>query len=178
MIILAVSSLMTNEVFSEIDIDETLKEAKIHVLNGEYKQAIQKYDVVLETDTNNVEALEMKGILFNISEDYTNSLKQFYKILQKNPNNVRALTGMGVGFGNLGEYEESLSYLHKAEIQEPNNEMIQNYKKLVENTIVKYPYISTEKPIDNRNQNSGSVPIWVKDVVKWWSITKLVMMIF
>ena len=178
-IIILFASLMTNEVLANTEedtkegIDTSFKNAKDHFMKGEYKQAIRIYDSILETNPNQELALKMKGIGLNTMEDYVNSLKQFYKILQYNPNDVVALTGMGIGFGNLGEYEEALRYLDKAEIQEPDNKTIQNYKKLIEVTIHKYPYTSTEKPIDNRNQKNGEVPSWVKNTVEWWSLTKI-----
>ena len=178
-IIILFASLTTNEVLANTEedtkegIDTSFKNAKDHFMKGEYKQAIRIYDSILESNPNQELALKMKGIGLNTMEDYVNSLKQFYKILQYNPNDVVALTGMGIGFGNLGEYEEALRYLDKAEIQEPDNKTIQNYKKLIEVTIHKYPYTSTEKPIDNRNQKNGEVPSWVKNTVEWWSLTKI-----
>ena len=115
----------------------------------------------------------MKGIAYSNMEHHTKSLKQFYKVLEINPENARALTGMGVGFGNLGEYSESLSYLQKADKVNPNNTVIKNYKDIIENTLKKYPYTSTEKPTNTMKQTIGNIPNWVKQTTNWWAITNI-----
>ena len=80
---------------------------------------------------------------------------------------------MGVGFGNLGEYSESLSYLEKADKANPNNTVIKNYKDIIENTLKKYPYASTEKPTNTMKQTIGNIPNWVKQTTNWWAITSI-----
>ena len=149
--ILFVLSIVNEEVFAytEKETKEELEKAKKHFLKGEYKQAVRIYDLILENQPYNELALKMTGISHNINEDYTKSLKQFHKMLQVNPDNVLALTGMGIGFGNLGEYDESLKYFDRAEIQQPNSKLIKNYKILIENTIHKNHYTTTEKPENN-----------------------------
>ena len=138
--------------------------------NGNYNQANEIYDQILETSPNNISTLNMKGIGYSNMEMHSKSLKQFYKVLENDPDNTRALLGMGVGFGNLGEYSESLAYLEKADKIKPNNTVIQNYKEIIENTLKKYPYTPTEKPTNSMKQIIGKIPEWVKDIANWWSI--------
>ena len=138
--------------------------------NGNYNQANEIYDQILETTPNNISTLNMKGIGYSNMEMHSKSLKQFYKVLENDPDNTRALLGMGVGFGNLGEYSESLAYLEKADKIKPNNTVIQNYKEIIENTLKKYPYTPTEKPTNTMKQTIGKIPDWVKDITNWWSI--------
>ena len=138
--------------------------------NGNYNQANEIYDQILETSPNNISTLNMKGIGYSNMEMHSKSLKQFYKVLENDPDNARALLGMGVGFGNLGEYSESLVYLEKADKIKPNNTVIQNYKEIIENTLKKYPYTPTEKPTNTMKQTIGKIPDWVKDIANWWSI--------
>ena len=138
--------------------------------NGNYNQANEIYDQILETSPNNISTLNMKGIGYSNMEMHSKSLKQFYKVLENDPDNTRALLGMGVGFGNLGEYSESLAYLEKADKIKPNNTVIQNYKEIIENTLKKYPYTPTEKPTNTMKQTIGKIPEWVKDIANWWSI--------
>jgi len=138
--------------------------------NGNYNQANEIYDQILETTPNNISTLNMKGIAYTNMEMHSKSLKQFYKVLENDPDNARALLGMGVGFGNLGEYSESLVYLEKADKIKPNNTVIQNYKEIIENTLKKYPYTPTEKPTNTMKQTIGKIPEWVKGIANWWSI--------
>ena len=163
------------EIFAENEqeLNALFKQANEYLQNTEYKQAITKYDQILEINPNHINTLNMKGIAYSNLQDHTKSLTQFFKVLQKNPNDPIALTGMGLGFGNLGEYNESINYFNKAVGKNPDSVIIKNYKKIIENTIKKYPYQSTEKPIDHKNQHSGTIPNWVKDMVNWWSMKKM-----
>ena len=138
--------------------------------NGNYNQANEIYDQILETTPNNISTLNMKGIGYSNMEMHSKSLKYFYKVLENDPDNARALLGMGVGFGNLGEYSESLSYIEKADKIKPNNTVIENYKEIIENTLKKYPHTPTEKPTNTMKQTVGKIPEWVKDIGNWWSI--------
>ncbi len=176
-IIISISYYETNNVFGEEQTKEQIKisfnDATELFQNGNYNQAIVIYDQILESNPNNISTLNMKGIAYSNMEYHTKSLKQFYKVLENNPKNTRALTGMGVGFGNLGEYLESLSYLEKANKINPNNTVIKNYKDIIENTLKKYPYASTEKPTNTMKQTIGNIPNWVKQTTNWWAITSI-----
>ncbi len=176
-ILISISYYETNKVFGEEQTKEQIKisfnDATELFQNGNYNQAIVIYDQILESNPNNISTLNMKGIAYSNMEYHTKSLKQFYKVLENNPKNTRALTGMGVGFGNLGEYLESLSYLEKANKINPNNTVIKNYKDIIENTLKKYPYASTEKPTNTMKQTIGNIPNWVKQTTNWWAITSI-----
>ncbi len=176
-ILISISYYETNKVFGEEQTKEQIKisfnDATELFQNGNYNQAIVIYDQILESNPNNISTLNMKGIAYSNMEYHTKSLKQFYKVLENNPKNTRALTGMGVGFGNLGEYSESVSYLEKANKINPNNTVIKNYKDIIENTLKKYPYASTEKPTNTMKQTIGNIPNWVKQTTNWWAITSI-----
>ena len=175
LIMILASHITTQEIFAETEqeLDVSFNQAEEYFQNGEYKQAIIIYDQILEIKPNHISTLNMKGIVYSNMEDYTKSLTQFFKVLQKNPNDSTALTGMGVGFGNLGEYKESLMYLNSAYSESPNSPVIKNYKEIIENTIKKYPYAPTEKPINYKKQHNGDIPNWVKDITNWWSMKKI-----
>ncbi|GFN42032.1 MAG: TPR repeat-containing protein [Marine Group I thaumarchaeote] len=166
----------TSQVFAqESETQELFQEANEHFVNGEYKEAIQIYDNILEIVPNNFSTLKMKGVaLSNLAQDenlinyHTDSLEQFYTIIQHNPNDVLALTGLGVGFGYLGEYHESKQYFEKALELEPDSAVIKNYLEFVDKVIQKYPYTPTEKPMLVIIK-PVVIPDWVKNNAKWWS---------
>jgi len=166
----------TPQVFAqEPEAQELFQEANEYFVSGEYKEAIQIYDNILEIVPNNVSTLKMKGVsLSNLAQDenlinyHTDSLEQFYTVIQHNPNDVLALTGLGAGFGYLGEYHESKQYFERALELEPNSVVIKNYLEFVEKVIQKYPYTPTEKPIPVII-NPAVIPDWVKNNAKWWS---------
>ena len=172
-VILATSYIMSNEVLAQTVEKIEVENAKEHFVNGEYKQAIRIYEQLLENNPKSASLLKMKAVALSNLGDDLNSLKEFYKIIQQDPHNVIALTGMGVGFGNLGEYKESAFYLEKAIKENPDNKMIKNYKKIIDEINLKYRYVATEKPLDNRGFVKGQVPDWMKSVADWWGSGKI-----
>ena len=157
----------------ETEVNRLLNQASQHLMNGEYKESITIYDQILEINPDDASTLHMKGISYNNMEEYTKAAEQFFKALQENPDDVIALTGMGITLGNLGEYQESIIHLNKAHIKNPNNKIIENYKGIIENTIKKYPYTPTEKPISYKKQHNGDIPNWVKDTTNWWLMKEI-----
>jgi len=185
-IILTTSYIMSNEVLAQTMQDyhwdghttQTIEQieienAKVHFVNGEYKQAVRIYEQLLEKNPKDTHILKMKAIALSNLNDDLNSLKDFYKIIQQDPNNIIALTGMGVGFGNLGEYKEASIYLEKALKEDPDNIIIKNYKKIIDDINIKYRFTPTEKTLPITIKNNGEVPTWVKSTVSLWGVEKI-----
>ena len=159
----------------ESEAQKLFQEANQFFIKGEYKQAIQIYDDILEIAPNNISTLKMKGVaLSNLGQDenlinyHTDSIKQFYKIVQHTPNDALALTGLGIGFGYLGEYHESKQYFEKALKLQPDSVVIKNYLDFVNKVIKKYPYTPTEKPKPVIIK-PAVIPDWVKNNAGWWA---------
>lgn len=172
-IILFSSTIFTQNAIGQSDLDpeSMFDSAKEHFVKGEYNEAITIYDDILEIAPNNISTLKMKGIAQSNLDQHSSSLKQFFKVLQHKPNDVISLTGMGLGFGNLGEYQESIAYFEKASKEKPDSTVINNYKEFINKVISKYPYTPTQKP--NEIQQIASIPEWVKNNAKWWSLTQI-----
>jgi len=169
-IILFSSTIIFENSFAQTKSAESMFNlAKIHFVNGEYKDAIVIYDEILENFPNNISTLKMKGIAQSNLNYHEKSLSQFFKILQYNPNDVVALAGMGVGFGNLGEYEEAAKYFEEASKEKPNSIVIKNYKEFIGKVISKYPYIPTDKPKGLEKEEITSIPQWIKPIARWWA---------
>lgn len=168
-IILFSLTIVNETVFAQTnkDLEIMFNTGHEHFLNGEYSKAVAIYDEILEIAPNNISTLKMKGIVQSNLNEHNNSLKQFFKVLQYQPNDVISLTGMGIGFGNLGEYQESIAYFEKASNEKPSSVVINNYKKFINSIIVKYPYISTEKPKETTQKIS--IPEWTRPIAKWWA---------
>mgnify|MGYP000416788411 CR=1 FL=1 len=168
-IILFSSTIIFENSFAQTKSAESMFNlAKIHFVNGEYKEAIVMYDEILENFPDNISTLKMKGIAQSNLNYHEKSLGQFFKILQYNPNDVVALAGMGVGFGNLGEYEEAAKYFEEASKEKPNSIVIKNYKEFIGKVISKYPYNPTDKPKGLEKEEITSIPQWIKPIAKWW----------
>ncbi len=174
-------SVTFEESFAEdvSDLPQQLKEANSFFYKGEYREAVNQYDEILDKTPNNIETLIMKGTaLSNLGRDtadmnyHKSSLLEFYKASQIQPNNVIVLNGMGVGFGNLGEYQESASYFEKALSIEPANAISKNYLDYAKKSLTKYPYTPTEKPKyleESEKQIITEIPKWVKSNAEWWA---------
>ena len=159
-------------VFAQTVEENMFNQGMKHLKNGEYSEAEQIFDEILEMHPNNISTLKIKGITLINQEQYPNALKHFFKVLQFKPNDVTALIGMGVGMGYLGEYKEAQSYFERANELKPDNNVIQNYLQYAIKVNQKYPYIPTEKPKE-LTQINIEIPKWVKNISQWWALDEI-----
>ena len=149
------------------------KEANNHFMLGEYQQAIEIYDEILEISPTSKKTLLMKGIALSNLERHKNSILEFYKVNQQDPQNITALVGLGVGFGNFGEYKQALVYFEQAYELQPENHIVENYYEFATNTVKKYPYNEVEKPEVFTLNIPETVPTWIKNTAGWWATDKI-----
>ncbi|MBM3895487.1 MAG: matrixin family metalloprotease [Thaumarchaeota archaeon] len=145
------------------------KTATEHFAKGDYSQAIELFDDILEMFPNHDQTLKMKAVAESNLDYHERSLINFYTVLQRNPNDIMALTGLGVGFGNFAEYHEAKKYFDMAYDLAPNNTVVKNYKEYAEKVIAKYPYKPTEKPESLATLKKVQIPLWIKNNAGWWS---------
>jgi len=158
------------------DLPNMYKRANDHFMLGNYNQAIELYDEILEISPDNKKTLLMKGIALSNLDRHKNSIIQFYNVYQQDEENITALIGLGVGFGNFGEYKEALIYFEKAHKLLPDNYIVQNYYEFATKTVKKYPYNEVEKPQIFRvdiADNASIVPAWIKNTAGWWATDKI-----
>ena len=145
------------------------KDANEHFMLGEYRQAIEIYDEILEISPTSKKTSLMKGIALSNLERHKSSILEFYKVNQQDSQSVTALVGLGVGFGNLGEYKEALTYFEQAYRLQPENHIVKNYYEFATKTVEKYPYNEVEKPEYFEINLVEMVPVWVKNTAGWWA---------
>jgi len=145
------------------------KQANEHFMLGEYHQAIEIYDEILEESPSSKKTLLMKGIALSNLERHKSSILEFYKVNQQDENNITALIGLGVGFGNFGEYKEALKYFEQAYELQPKNHIVINYYEFATKTIGKYPYNEVEKPEIFTLNIPQTIPEWIKNTAGWWA---------
>ena len=75
------------------------EKANEHFMIGEYHEAIELYDQILEISPSNSKTSLMKGIALSNLERHKASILEFYKVNQQDSENITAL--IGLGFGNL-----------------------------------------------------------------------------
>ncbi len=145
------------------------KTATEHFAKGDYKQAIDLFDEILEMFPDHDQTLKLKAVAESNLDYHESSLINFYTVLQRNPNDVMALTGLGVGFGNFAEYHEAKKYFDKAFELAPDNTVVKNYKEYAEKVIAKYPYKPTPKPESLAALKKVQIPLWIKNNAAWWA---------
>ena len=155
------------------ELPEMYKKANDHFMLGEYHQAIEIYDEILDISPTSKKTLLMKGIALSNLERHKSSILEFYKVNQQDPQNISALVGLGVGFGNFGEYKQALVYFEQAYELQPENHIVENYYEFATNTVKKYPYNEVEKPEVFTLNIPETVPTWIKNTAGWWATDKI-----
>ena len=155
------------------DVPNLYEKANEHFMIGEYHEAIELYDKILEISPSNAKTSLMKGIALDNLERHKASILEFYKVNQQDPENITALIGLGVGFGNYGEYKQALAYFEQAYELAPENHVVENYYEFALNTVIKYPYNEAEKPEVFTLNIPQTVPAWIKNTAGWWATDKI-----
>ena len=155
------------------DVPNLYEKANEHFMIGEYHEAIELYDKILEISPSNTKTSLMKGIALDNLERHKASILEFYKVNQQDPENITALIGLGVGFGNYGEYKQALTYFEQAYELAPENHVVENYYEFAVNTVKKYPYNEAEKPEVFTLNIPQTVPAWIKNTAGWWATDKI-----
>ena len=155
------------------DVPNLYEKANEHFMIGEYHEAIELYDKILEISPSNAKTSLMKGIALDNLERHKASILEFYKVNQQDPENITALIGLGVGFGNYGEYKQALAYFEQAYELAPENHVVENYYEFALNTVKKYPYNEAEKPEVFTLNIPQTVPAWIKNTAGWWATDKI-----
>ncbi len=151
------------------DLPNLYKKANDHFMLGEYQQAIELYDEILEISPKNKKTALMKGVALSNLERHKSSILEFYNIHQQDPQDTMALIGLGVGFGNFGEYKQALTYFEQAYELLPENHIVQNYYEFATKTVEKYPYNEVEKPQIFTLNIPQTIPSWIKNTAGWWA---------
>ena len=155
------------------DVPNLYEKANEHFMIGEYHEAIELYDKILEISPSNAKTSLMKGIALDNLERHKASILEFYKVNQQDPENITALIGLGVGFGNYGEYKQALTYFEQAYELAPENHVVENYYEFALNTVKKYPYNEPDKPEVFTLNIPQTVPAWIKNTAGWWATDKI-----
>ena len=149
------------------------KKADEHFMIGEYKQAIEIYDEILDISPTSKKSALMKGIALSNLERHKSSILEFYKVNQQDSQNITALIGLGAGFGNLGEYKQALTYFEQAYELQPENHIVENYYNFATKTVKKYPYNEVKKPQVFTLNIPETIPTWIKNTAGWWATDKI-----
>jgi len=85
-----------------------LQNAQKFLEDKQYENAIIELNKILESDPDNVKALNEKGKIRLIQGKYVKALQNFEKTLEFEPDDIVALNGLGVSQFNLNQYDDAL----------------------------------------------------------------------
>jgi len=109
----------------ESHVEELLNDSK-------FEESLYYLDKILETDPNNIDALNNKGgVLISIG-NYSDAVNNFDLVLTINGNNTTALNNKGIALYHQELYIQSLRSFHKSLLTDPYNQnTIQNTKDVM-----------------------------------------------
>ena len=90
------------------DLPNLYKKANDHFMLGDYHQAIELYDEILEVSPTDKKTSLMKGIALSNLDRHKKSILEFYKVYQQDQQNITALIGLGVGFWKFWRIQRSI----------------------------------------------------------------------
>jgi len=94
--------------------------------SGQYEDAIEYYDKVIEINPSNEKAYLGKGLALHALRKYEKALESFDKAIEINSDMAKAYNSKGITLADLERYDESLENLKKAMELEPSNSAYQN----------------------------------------------------
>ena len=123
-----------------------LQEAQEYLGKGDYVNAIETFEQILQIDPNNAQAIHGKelaleaqirdplnvkmqdlqklltnGENFSIKRQFGNAIIHYQEVVNRYPNHVKGLTGLGYAQYNVGEFDSSLKNFKHATSIKPNN---------------------------------------------------------
>ena len=128
--------LYSADSFAQIDNEILLLEKNaIKMINElKYDEALFYLDKILETDPENISALNNKGGILVELGNYTDSIIVFNQILTINENNTKALNNKAIALSKLNLPIQSLQLLYKSLLFDPNNaNTVNNTNNIVDN---------------------------------------------
>ena len=101
-------------------IEEYIELAKGYMEENELDVALSFYEIILEIDPFNIDALNGKGLVLDNLGRYEEAISFYDKVLEIDPKNEDALSGKTLALDNLGKPEEEIS--NSDEVIEPEDQ--------------------------------------------------------
>jgi len=103
------------------DLENVMNKANSYFFAEKYYQSIKLYDVVLEKDPSNINALHNKGFVLTKINRINDALTLYEKILEKHPDDVFTLVNIGIALHELKQFDKAILYFDKVLKRDPDN---------------------------------------------------------
>jgi len=114
--IISMISISSTMVFAHSghDPEGALLQQGIQAYNqGKFDEAMSLFDLILEHNPGNADALNNKGTILNIQGNFVEAQTYFERTLEIRPRSVMALNNMGTSFIGQGDIEQGIQYFDK-----------------------------------------------------------------
>ena len=113
--------LTTSVVHAETSNEELLSEGLSLIKKDNYEQALQTFDKVLQTDENNLTALNNKARVLYIQQRHSEALELLDKSIKNKADSAEAWYLKGLITFELGNKPEAVEAFNKVLVIEPDN---------------------------------------------------------
>ncbi len=131
-LIFSVFFLCSASVFSTIsDSESEDKELKAGILSlkvGDYENALEKFQKVLDINPLNADAYYYSGEVYSQTEEFDKAVSYYQKALLLNPELAKTHFQLGIAYYQLKQYSNALQSLSQAEIYSPQDAMVYYYQ--------------------------------------------------
>ena len=119
-------------------IESLLDKANNLFLDGKIKDAISYYDKILNTQPENIAALNNKGYALSKLKDYSGAISYYDKALQNNPNDLSVIINKISSLRKQRKLDASLSLCNKALLSNPHYNILLYHKERILYSMKRY----------------------------------------
>jgi tetratricopeptide (TPR) repeat protein len=138
-----------------IDSAYLMDQIKKNMTNGEYKEALEKLDQVIDINPDYARAYFLKGLIYKIQHDYDTALNFFDMSLQKDYNNDETWYEKGILLSNdyYKKYDDAIECFNNAmEFNSKHEEALNEKRRTIEKKEI-------DSTIPQKNTNYDQNPI-------------------
>ena len=161
LVIISMISISSTMVFAHEDHDpeEVLLQQGIQAFNqGKFDKAMSLFELILEHNPDNPDALNNKGALLNIQGNFVEAQIYFERTLEIKPRSVLALNNLGHSFIGRGDIKQGIQYFDEALEIKPKHVISLNNKAEALIQLGKYEdaftYLNEVMKIDSGNKEA------------------------
>ena len=130
-LILSVFCLSSVYVFSadsSLEADKELNAGILSLKVGDYDDALERFQKVLDSDPINADAYYYLGMAYSQMEDFYKAVSYYQKAIILNPELTKTHFQLGIAYYQLEQYTDALESLSQAEIYSPEDAMVYYYQ--------------------------------------------------
>ena len=118
-------------VASKLDPQLDLCLAILYFMDGQYKNSVQLFEKILQTDPNNFSIWNKVAATRAHLGDFKGAQVAYHKALDCKPNYIRSWTNLALNYHSMGKLDQSISFLLNSLALNPNAKHLWSYLESV-----------------------------------------------